>query len=125
MNNRIYSLILGCCILLCAGFASQAMAAPANPGATPTAAVQASTGAPAAALASRHFDADAATKEWLAQIPPDARAKSDAYYEGGYWLLVWDFLVGLLVAWLMLGTKLSARVRDRLEKVTRFRWLQT
>jgi STE24 endopeptidase len=84
--------------------------------------------APAAALAAPvagHFDADAATAEWLAQIPADARAKSDAYFEGGYWLLLWDFVVALLLAWLFLGTRLSARMRDLAERLTRFRWLQT
>ena len=80
-----------------------------------------STPAPAAA----HFDADQATEEWMAQIPAEAKAKSDAYYEGGYWLILWDFVVGLLVAWLLLGTRLSARVRDRIEGITRQRSLQT
>jgi STE24 endopeptidase len=61
----------------------------------------------------------------MARLSPDARAKSDAYYEGGYWLLLWDFLVGAGVAWLFLGTRLSARIRDLTERITRFRWLQT
>jgi len=72
-----------------------------------------------------HFDADQATADWIAQIPAEAKAKSDAYYEGGYWLILWDFVVGLLVAWLLLGTRLSARVRDWTEKLTRYTWLQT
>ena len=38
-------------------------------------------------------------------ISPDAKAKSDAYFEGGYWLILWDFVVGILVAWLLLGTR--------------------
>ena len=80
---------------------------------------------PVAAAAVAHFDADKATAEWMAQIPADAMAKSDAYYEGGYWLILWDFVVGILVAWLLLGTRLSARVRDWTEKLTRFKWLQT
>ena len=71
------------------------------------------------------FNADEATAEWMAQIPADAMAKSDAYYEGGYWLTLWDLVVGLVVAWLLLGTRLSARVRDWTEKLTRFKWLQT
>jgi len=80
---------------------------------------------PAAAAATAHFDADAATTAYLAQLSPAARAKSDAYFEGGYWLILWDFLIGLVVAWLFLGTKLSSRVRDWAERITRFRWLQT
>lgn len=80
---------------------------------------------PVATAAAAHFDADKATADWMAQIPADAMAKSDAYYEGGYWLILWDFVVGILVAWLLLGTRLSARVRDWTEKLTRFKWLQT
>jgi STE24 endopeptidase len=82
--------------------------------------------APAApAAAATHFDADAATQAWLATMSPEARAKSDAYFEGGYWLILWDFVVGLLVAWLLLGTRISARLRDLNERITRFKWLQT
>ncbi len=75
--------------------------------------------------AAAHFDPTAATEAYLATMSPAARAKSDAYFEGGYWLLLWDFLAGLVVAWVFLGTGLSARMRDWAERVTRFRWLQT
>jgi STE24 endopeptidase len=120
MNKLTYGLLLRICVLLLACLSHQALAAGTN---APAAAQAAS--APVAAVPAPHFDADTATRQWLAQIPPDARAKSDAYFEGGYWLTLWDFVVGLLVAWLMLGTKLSAKVRDWAEKVTRFKWLQT
>ncbi len=75
--------------------------------------------------AATRFDPDAATAAYLAQLSPEARAKSDAYFEGGYWLILWDLVAGLVVAWLFLGTGLSARMRDWVERVTRFRWLQT
>jgi len=80
---------------------------------------------PAPQAAATHFDAEAATAAYLARLSPEARAKSDAYYEGGYWLILWDFVAGAVVAWLFLGTRLSARVRDRVERITRFTWLQT
>ena len=76
--------------------------------------------APAAA----HFDAEAATAAYIATIPPKALARSDAYFEGGYWLQLWDLVVGLAVAWLLLGTGWSRRVRDFAERATRFKWLQ-
>ena len=47
---------------------------------------------------SAHFDAEAATNAYLAQIPADKTARSDAYFEGGYWLILWDFLYGAVVA---------------------------
>ena len=84
-----------------------------------------SASAPAVAVAVAHFDADAATSAYMATLSPQARARSDAYFEGGYWLLLWDFLIGLALAWLLLGTGLSRRMRDLAERATRFTWLQT
>jgi STE24 endopeptidase len=80
---------------------------------------------PAAAQASVHFDARTATDAWLATVPRDAKAKSDAYFEGGYWLMLWDFLYGVVVMLVLLETRLSARMRDIAERLTRFRWLQS
>jgi STE24 endopeptidase len=70
------------------------------------------------------FDPVAATEAYLAKVPAADRAKSDAYFEGGYWLQLWGFLYALGVAWIFLGTGLSARIRDRVEKMTRFHPLQ-
>ena len=80
--------------------------------------------APSGAAASAHFDADAATAAYLATMTPSARARSDAYFEGGYWLVLWDFLFGLLLAWALLGWRFSARMRDLAARLTRFRWAQ-
>jgi len=80
--------------------------------------------APAPATAPA-FDPQAATAAYLAKVPADVRARSDAYFEGGYWLLLWDFLYGLGVAALLLGTGLSARLRDFTQRLTRFRPVQT
>jgi len=91
---------------------------PSKPDASP--AVSAPVAAPA-----KTFDADAATRQWLDTMSPEARAKSDAYFEGGYWLILWDFVVTLLVAWLLLGTGLSRRLRDFNEKLIKVRFLQT
>jgi STE24 endopeptidase len=66
----------------------------------------------------------AATDAYMARLSPEKRARSDAYFEGGYWLTLWSFLYGLGVAWLLLGSRLSARMRDLAGRITRFRWLQ-
>ncbi len=71
------------------------------------------------------FDPEAATEAYLAQVPPDVRNRSDSYFEGGEWLILWDFLAAMGVAALFLGTGLSANLRDRAERLTRFRALQT
>ena len=75
---------------------------------------------PPEAQASPHFDATAATNAYLAQIPADKTARSDAYFEGGYWLILWDFLYGLVIALLLLNLRWSARMRDLAERITRF-----
>ena len=57
-------------------------------------------------------DADAATQAYLDRLPADVVARSNAYFEGGYWLQLWNFLLGLGIAALMLGGRRAARVRD-------------
>lgn len=79
--------------------------------------------APASAVGAA-FDPVVATEAYLDRLPADQRARSDSYFEGGYWLQLWDFLYGLGVAALLLGTGLSARLRDTVERWTRFRFLQ-
>ena len=79
----------------------------------------------AASGASGAFDVEAATRAYLDQLPADQRAKSNAYFEGGYWLHLWDFLWGAGVALLLLFSGISARMRDRAERLTRFAALQT
>jgi Zn-dependent protease with chaperone function len=80
---------------------------------------------PAAAQPSPHFDATAATNAYLAQIPSDKTARSDAYFEGGYWMMLWDCLYGVVVALLLLNLRWSARMRDLAERVTRFKPVHT
>src|SRR5208282_3961785 len=63
---------------------------------------------PPEALPSSHFDPEAATNAYLAQIPASARARSDAYFEGGYWLILWDFLYGAIILILLLQLRWSA-----------------
>jgi STE24 endopeptidase len=87
----------------------------------PTAAVD----APPSLAASGHFDANAATAAYIAQLTPAARARSDAYFEGGYWLTLCDLVVSLLLAWALLASRLSARMRDFAARLTRLHWAQT
>jgi len=58
------------------------------------------------------FDAARATAGYLARISGPARAKSDAYFEGGYWLILVDLVWTLAVSGLLLWLGLSARIRD-------------
>lgn len=53
--------------------------------------------APALAQAAPAFDVEQATQAYMATLSGAARTKSDAYFEGGYWLLLWGFLVGAAI----------------------------
>lgn len=80
---------------------------------------------PPEAQPSDHFSPQAATDAYLAEIPAAARARSDAYFEGGYWLILWDFLYGVVVSLLLLNLRWSAKMRDLAERVTRFKPVHT
>jgi len=84
--------------------------------ATPPAAAQGVNG---------HLDPEAATKAYLATLPSDKKAQSDAYFEGGYWLILWDFVVAAVVYLVLLGTGLSARMRDWAERMSRSPTMQS
>ena len=79
----------------------------------------------AAAHAAAAFDPDAATTAYLATISGDARAKSDAYFEGGYWLILYDALYAVGVALILLFTRVVAGMRTLAERLVPWRWLQT
>jgi STE24 endopeptidase len=100
-------------------------AASAKGQAAATAAPPAQTSATAATATPELFDPMAATNAYLAKLPPDKKAKSDAYFEGGYWLILWDFLASSVVFLLLLVTGLSARMRDLAERITRFKPIHT
>lgn len=67
---------------------------------------------PPGAEAGPDFDVERATQAYLGLLTPEQRARSDAYFEGGYVLVAVDLLYGLAMAWLLLRTRLSARLRN-------------
>jgi STE24 endopeptidase len=71
------------------------------------------------------FDPQAATQAYLATLDGAARARSDAYFEGGYWLLLVNLVAGLVIAGLLLQTGFARGLRDRLQGVLKFRWATT
>jgi len=68
--------------------------------------------------------ADAATQAYLDRLPADVVARSDAYFEGGYWLQLWNFLLGLAIAVVLLAGRRAARLRDWAERVGRKAFLR-
>ncbi len=80
---------------------------------------------PAEAEPSPHFNAERAAEAYLAEIPSDAKVRSDAYFEGGYWMMLWDFLYGVVIALVLPNLRWSAEMRTVSERITRFKPLQT
>jgi STE24 endopeptidase len=70
------------------------------------------------------FDAARATAAYLARIGGTARARSDAYFEGGYWLMLVDLIWALAVAGLLLWLRISVWLRDWIAERTHSRTLQ-
>ncbi len=68
---------------------------------------------------------DQETRAYLNRLSPDERARSDAYFEGGYWLALLSFLYGLSIDGGLLASKLSSRIRDRVSRLTRVRAFRT
>jgi STE24 endopeptidase len=103
--------------------AQEATNAPAQlgPRAAPTAHVQVGslpyTGTPA-------FDAEKATDKYLARVSGAARARSDAYFEGGYWLQLVDLIYALAIAGLLLWLQISSRIAEWAEGRTHSRTWQ-
>jgi STE24 endopeptidase len=110
MKNQSLVLIAICSIFALSASSPATETATLAPAATPAAAA--------------NLDPAAATQAWLATVPVDKRAKSDAYFEGGYWLLLWNFLLTVAILILLLQSRVSARLRDFSERVTRFKAMQ-
>jgi STE24 endopeptidase len=73
---------------------------------------------------STQLDPAVATQAWLDNVPQDKREKSDAYFEGGYWLLLWNYLVATGISIFLLSSRISGRLRDFSERLTRYKTLQ-
>jgi STE24 endopeptidase len=71
------------------------------------------------------FNVEKESRAYLDRIPRDKKAQSDVYFEGGYWLQLWAFLYGAAIAALLVQGRISARMRDLAQRLTRFKPLQT
>jgi len=107
--------ILGA-LVLCLGFAASAQAQTDTPvpysivpRTAPTAHVEVAQLPPAGVA---NFDAEKATDAYMARISPAEKARSDAYFEGGYVLMVVDLLYTLVIAGLLLWLQVSAAMRN-------------
>ena len=111
MVNRLILSLLGVCLIIALSGEIRAQQAP-----TPAARISAANAS--------SFDPADATQAWLDTVPPEKREKSDAYFEGGYWLILWNALVGAGIAIFLLASKWSAKLRDFAERRTTFKTMQ-
>lgn len=70
------------------------------------------------------FDVEQASRAYIDTLQGAELEKSNNYFQGGYWLILWGAIVGILVDFLILQSRLSARFRDWAERVTSRKWLQ-
>jgi STE24 endopeptidase len=113
-------------LMFCLGLGiAAAQSAPPSAGSNAANEMPSITTVPPEAQPSPNFSVEAATDAYLARIPASARARSDAYFEGGYWLILWDFLYGAVIALVLLNLRWSAAMRNLAERITRFKPLQT
>ncbi|WP_321325221.1 M48 family metallopeptidase [uncultured Parasphingorhabdus sp.] len=70
------------------------------------------------------FDVEQASRAYIDTLQGEELEKSNNYFEGGYWLILWGALIGILVDFLILQSRFSARFRDWAERVTKRHWLQ-
>ncbi|MEY2884966.1 MAG: hypothetical protein RL490_2690 [Pseudomonadota bacterium] len=71
------------------------------------------------------FDAELATRAYMATLNGAARAKSDGYFEGGYWLILWGALAGIAADLVILRLGWAAALSARVRRFTGKRWLQS
>jgi len=115
-------------VALCAmpgGVLAQPSAAPAAAQAAPTQAATMEGIAPVDEVWRKALPKDPgqATQAYLARISPEFRARSDAYFEGQNWLILWNTLYGLATCWLLLARGRWTKVRDWAQRLTSRRFL--
>jgi STE24 endopeptidase len=80
---------------------------------------------PAAAEPGPDFDVDRATESYLDLLSPEQRRLSDRYFEGGYWLQLWELLWGVGACLLLLVTGVSRRMSGWSRRLSRRNWIST
>jgi len=115
MVKRIVWIVMGLCLAL--GLGVGFTAPRASGGASAKEAALLPGGDAWAAALPR--DPEQATQAYMARIPPQARARSEAYFRGGYLIQAWSLAATLAAGLLLLATGAAAAMRDRAERAAR------
>jgi STE24 endopeptidase len=70
------------------------------------------------------FDPVRETEALLNTLPAEARARSDAYFEGGYIIQVWNLGFTLIILWALLHFGVTVKLRNLAERWFKSRYLQ-
>ncbi|MEO0032580.1 MAG: hypothetical protein RIS94_2338 [Pseudomonadota bacterium] len=62
------------------------------------------------------FDVEHATQAYLNTLQGAARARSDAYFDGGVWVEIVGGLIGVLACWVVVRMRWLASLRTRMER---------
>jgi STE24 endopeptidase len=116
VEHRLRAFVVLLLLSLCIGITSAAEVAPELPP---------GTFVPDATRPASGLDVEKATQAYLALLTPEQRARSDAYFEGGYWLQLWQFLYTIAVLALVLWRGWAASLRDWAGHITKHPPLQT
>lgn len=79
--------------------------------------------APQLAHAALPFDPDQATQAWIDTMGPEAIARSNSYFEGGYWIEFASAGLTILVSMALMALGFAKGVRTWLEKTVKFYFL--
>ncbi len=66
-----------------------------------------------------NFDAAAATAAYLAELSPEGHLKATHYTQGGHWVLLWGWLMGVAVAFVILRVGVLHRLRQNIDGTRR------
>jgi STE24 endopeptidase len=80
---------------------------------------------PTAAQIGPGFDVDKATEAYLDLLSPEQRRLSDQYFEGGYWLQLWELLWTGAACVLLLVTGMSGWMSQLSQRLSRRKWIST
>jgi STE24 endopeptidase len=66
---------------------------------------------------SEKFDPYSATQKYISTLSPLQKQKSDNYFEGGYWLLLWNIIYDVFIAWIFMSLGLSRWIKKIVTKI--------
>jgi STE24 endopeptidase len=67
----------------------------------------------------KKFDYEAATQTYMNSIPQNDKANSDAYFEGGYWLILWNLIYDIVVVAIFYFAGIAAWLKKLVTKISK------